>query len=206
MSRRGGCAERVAPSLPCFSPRTRLLLEPFRDISSPTTPTIHFCQNTPRHTASMRRISRHGKISPRDSSLRSLCNRSHRAHVRLCSASVSKNRLRLSCEKQYRAAGFIGRTRKTCPKKRSKETTSVAFSNSPCKSRLISLPIADMAFANIQILRQYHHYPCKFESTPIVSLPLSIRYGTSVNARLESRGTAKEYSGRPGLVVHPASA
>lgn len=76
-----------------------------------------------------------------DNTLHNLCTQSHRAHVRLCLTPVSKSRLRPSCNKQYKAAGLTGRTRKICPKKRSTETTSVAFSNSPCKFRLISLPI-----------------------------------------------------------------
>lgn len=103
-----------------------------------------------QHTAITRHISRHGRISPRHCSLRSLYNRSHRAHMRLCLTPVSKNKLRLSDNKKYRATGLTGCTRQTCPKKRSTETVSVSISNSPCKSRLISLPIADMAFANVR--------------------------------------------------------
>lgn len=118
-----------------------LLLEPFRDISSPTTASIHifqdllpvYCQKRSHHSAR--------KDISSDNTVHNLCTQSHRAHVRLCLTPVSKSRLRPSCNKQYKAAGLTGRTRKICPKKRSTETTSVAFSNSPCKFRLISLPI-----------------------------------------------------------------
>ena len=120
--------------------------------------------------------------------------------MRLYLTPVSKNKLRLSDNKEYRATGLTGRTRQTCPKRRSTETTSVAISNSPCRFQLMSLPIADMAFANVRILRQYHH--ALASSSPlsyIDSHPLSIRYGTFAIACLKSRGNAKEYSGRPGL-------
>ena len=120
--------------------------------------------------------------------------------MRLCLTPVSKSRLRPSCNEQHSAAGLASCTRKTCPKKRSKETTSVAFSNSPCKSRLISLPIADMAFANIQILRQYHHTPCKFEPAPIL-IPTRFRSATALLSTLAWRAEALPRSIRADLAL-----
>jgi len=62
-----------------------------------------------------------------------------------------------------------------------------------------------MALTNVQILRQYHHTPCKFESTLILIIT-RFRSATALVfiVRLKSRGNAKQYSGRPGLGSHPA--
>ena len=100
-----------------------------------------------------------GRYLQRPLSLRNLCYQSRRAHMRLCLTPVSKRRLRPSCDKQDRAAGLPGRTRIICPKRRPTETTSVAFSNSPCKSRLLSLPMADMAFSKCSDFTSIPSYP-----------------------------------------------
>lgn len=53
LSWRGGYAEQVAPSSSCFGPWTSLLLEPFRDISSPTIKQQQFisCRTFYQYTA-----------------------------------------------------------------------------------------------------------------------------------------------------------
>jgi hypothetical protein len=97
----------------------RLLLKPFRGISSPTTPTRHLCQYVLGASARTRCTIQYKKNTSGISPLYNLYNRSHRARMRLCFIPMSKSRFRLSHNTEYTAhsaAGSIGRTRQICPK------------------------------------------------------------------------------------------
>jgi hypothetical protein len=141
LSRRGGCAEQVAPTRLASARGRHSFSNPFgTSLPQELIPARPLFQRTAKVLAQLTSLGTAGYLQRQLSS-----QLVHSEPQGACEALLNSRvqcRLRPSCNKQYKEAGLTGRTRKTCPKKSSTETTGVAISTSHCKSRLISLPIS----------------------------------------------------------------